>query len=377
MKFDYSPKRPVATEQEVNEVRLLVKSCILTRKGGMPISDLRDEYKNLTDEEIPFYRLGYNSLFHFLRDFQDVRSDRNEEGAHVLVVKENQQNKHLMELIKKQKDPKTNSRPSFRKRPRRNDSYRRSERQKILDDRRRKPVEEEKEETNNWRLVEPPVDENLERPTIYTYYYFEDDLAICTEPIIGKTQLIGDDYFLQLCIKYMQYDLLRKTLKSPISCGTVQSGLTIRKACKRLDKIESMSSKLVINLGTVDIYNRNTDEEMANDMMGLLKKLNTKYGYSSQQITLCTLPPMGNISMFGERDKYLNMHSYNNWIRRFAAKNNYQLLDLYDCFTDDNGCIDYQYFQQDARMVSGTSHPHVLFNYFGRQQIMRLILNLK
>ena len=30
----------------------------------------------------------------------------------------------------------------------------------------------------------------------------------------------------------------------------------------------------------------------------------------------------------------------------------------------------------NARMVSGTSHPHVLWNYFGRQKAMELLLNI-
>ncbi len=139
-----------------------------------------------------------------------------------------------------------------------------------------------------------------------------------------------------------------------------------------------MSNRLVINLGTVDIYKRHTDIEMQEDMLQLLRKLKTKFGYSAQQITLCTLPPMGNVSVFGEREKYLNLQSFNNWLRNFTQKCGYNLLDFYNEFINgENRCIDYQYFQQDARMVSGTAHPHVLWNYYGRQKALKLLLNLK
>ena len=57
-------------------------------------------------------------------------------------------------------------------------------------------------------------------------------------------------FFYWILIKYYWI-----SVKAPITCGTVRSGLTIQKATKRLDKIKAMSNKLVINVGTVDIYN--------------------------------------------------------------------------------------------------------------------------
>ena len=33
--------------------------------------------------------------------------------------------------------------------------------------------------------------------------------TIYTEPVVGTTQLFGDDYFLQLCVKYLDVPLER------------------------------------------------------------------------------------------------------------------------------------------------------------------------
>lgn len=65
--------------------------------------------------------------------------------------------------------------PSFR-RPRRSESTRRHEResrQKIIDQRRK--IEEEAVVDN--RVVEPPIDENFDRPVIYTEYHFEEKMV--------------------------------------------------------------------------------------------------------------------------------------------------------------------------------------------------------
>lgn len=85
---------------------------------------------------------------------------------------------------------------------------------------------------------------------------------------------------------------------------------------------------------------------MQEDMLLLLQKLKNKFGYSPDQITLCTLPPVGNVSMYGEPKKYNYIQSFNSWIRNFAAKKGYHLLDLYTEFTDVYASIDYSYFQQ-------------------------------
>lgn len=87
---------------------------------------------------------------------------------------------------------------------------------------------------------------------------------------------MGDDFFLQLVMKYVDSPNLYRTgckysdseiswlkntycdlqfsAKGSVTSGTVQSGLSISGALERLKNITSLSSKVVILLGAEDIY---------------------------------------------------------------------------------------------------------------------------
>ena len=82
------------------------------------------------------------------------------------------------------------------------------------------------------------------------------------------------------------------------------------------------------------------------DYKNLLTKLECKYGYSPSQLTLCTLPPMGNVGIYCDTQKYASFASFNNWLRDYAQSNNYKLLDFHTEFTNENGILDYHYFQE-------------------------------
>ena len=69
------------------------------------------------------------------------------------------------------------------------------------------------------------------------------------EPLIGGKQLIGDDFFMQLA----EWKFTKIFAGCRNSYGTVQSGATIAQARTSLAQISSMSEKLVICLGAVDI----------------------------------------------------------------------------------------------------------------------------
>ena len=60
------------------------------------------EFMKMEDCPIPYLKLGYNSLFHFLRDIKEIKHSRDEFGNRVLVVEDERIN-HLNELIRNQK----------------------------------------------------------------------------------------------------------------------------------------------------------------------------------------------------------------------------------------------------------------------------------
>ncbi|XP_014212910.1 maternal effect protein oskar [Copidosoma floridanum] len=368
------PPKPVSLEENAKreDVKSAIRACILTRKNGMPISEIRDEYRKIIGEEIPYLRIGYNSIFHLMRDIPEVKSIKNDTGAHVLIVEPNKKTEHLHRLIAKQKDPRTYTTINNKAMQRKERSYREKVSRQVVHDKRRVVFSSFGSSTTE-KTRQPPLDE-MPRPSIITTPNV--DHPICTEPIVGTSQLMGDDYFLQLCIKYLPVKLERINQKSALTVGTVQSGMTIKKAADRLDNIKIITNKLVINLGTVDIYNRRTCNQMIKEYKNLLEKLRRNYGLSPAKIILCTIPPLGNISFYGQIEQYMALMSFNNWLRDFSTQGNYRLLDLFESFTTEKMTLNYDLFQQDARMVSGTPHPHLLWNFFGRQKAMKLLLNV-
>ncbi|KAL7289808.1 hypothetical protein TKK_0016209 [Trichogramma kaykai] len=356
-------------EKERKSVITAIKSCIATHKGGLEPYALEREYKLNTGEDLPIREMGYRSLYHMLSDIPDIKNTKNEAGRQVLLCTSSK-TKHLQEMIKLQKDPKNYV-----------VSSKRVKRDAFMEKRNKTRKERHDMNRSTWTRpnrsnntsMQPPTEENWGRPEILTVDEdFKKD-QVCTTPVVYRSQLIGDDYFLQLCIKYCDVPLVRKHAKAAITCGTVQSGQTIKKAIQRLENIKAMANKLVINLGTVDIYNRRNASEMIESYKDLLFLLKEKFGYKETQITICTLPPMCNVGIH-DIDRYFNYKTFNEWIRFYASQKGYQLLDFHMEFsTPGDKLCDYSYFQMDARMVSGTIHPHVLWNYKGRQKAMNLL----
>lgn len=69
------------------------------------------------------------------------------------------------------------------------------------------------------------------------------------EPLIGGKQLIGDNFFVQLA----EWKYIKIFTGCKNSYGIVETGITVAEARRRLDQMSSMSDKLVICPGAVDI----------------------------------------------------------------------------------------------------------------------------
>ncbi|XP_069700099.1 maternal effect protein oskar-like [Periplaneta americana] len=81
----------------------MIKSCIVSRKGGVPLVELNGEYEELVGEPIPYKRLGFQSLGGFISSVSQIKATRNEDGKTVLTL-EDEKVAHITALVNKQKE---------------------------------------------------------------------------------------------------------------------------------------------------------------------------------------------------------------------------------------------------------------------------------
>lgn len=63
------------------------------------------DYEEVEQCSIPYLKLGYNSLFHYIRDIKEIKYSTDNCGRPVLVVQDEKVN-HLNDLIRNQKPAK-------------------------------------------------------------------------------------------------------------------------------------------------------------------------------------------------------------------------------------------------------------------------------
>ncbi|GIY42850.1 uncharacterized protein CDAR_246761 [Caerostris darwini] len=83
-------------------LRCVTQSC----KGGVPLNQLQNDYKELLGMTIPLNDLGYSSLESFLRDIPDVISLKNKNGCLIAEGVADASTTHIASLISKQKSTK-------------------------------------------------------------------------------------------------------------------------------------------------------------------------------------------------------------------------------------------------------------------------------
>lgn len=154
------------------------------------------------------------------------------------------------------------------------------------------------------------------------------------EPCVGGKQLIGDDFFMQIA----RWKYFKKSAPEGLNAhGTVRSGLCIAEATQRFNNIKSMSEKLVICLGAVDVVSGRTADTMIADMRLLLEQLKNKFGYATKNVTLCTIPPLPNledVTAGAFADPYMEKECFNNWIISLKDEG-YEIISFDEIFTKD------------------------------------------
>ncbi|KAG5877268.1 hypothetical protein JTB14_009764 [Gonioctena quinquepunctata] len=87
----------------MDDAKKYIKSLLTSTPSAMTIQQLSKDYRNLIGEPIPYQRLGFNSLEHFLRSITDtVRLRGTGPFAEVILVM-SEKSSHIMELVSSQK----------------------------------------------------------------------------------------------------------------------------------------------------------------------------------------------------------------------------------------------------------------------------------
>ncbi|XP_043470762.1 maternal effect protein oskar-like [Leptopilina heterotoma] len=361
------------------EVTNVVKALIVARKGGMPVEELDSEFEEIEGRYIPYLKLGYNTLFDYLQDVKEIRYRKNYNGDIFLTVNDPKVN-HLNELIKNQKPARTNKKRSRRQRKVHNKRH--------LDyDVNNNSFDCQQHQqyspsiSSGYKSASTSMSDDYDRPMINIDTRRRNNYVY--EPIFNRKQLIGDDFLLQLAIKELKVPIWRKAEKSALYTGLCVSGQTIRQCIRKLDTMNAISDRITIMLGAVDIYQGRTLEQMRADYRELLNLIEIKFNIPRTSITLCTIPPLANLSFRIDFEKCSTLHLFNNWLRNIWREYcefdmngyylNYSLADFDETFRNDAGGINYNYYQNDARYVSGTRQPWVLFNGRGRKLALHLI----
>ncbi|KAG8233337.1 hypothetical protein J437_LFUL010887 [Ladona fulva] len=93
---------------EEEDVCELVRSVIMSEKGGVLLKNLNRDFISLAGEPIPYEKLGYKSIEDLLRIIPDVTRSVNRNGE-ILYTSTGKNCEHLASLISKQKGSKSKS----------------------------------------------------------------------------------------------------------------------------------------------------------------------------------------------------------------------------------------------------------------------------
>ncbi|EFN70685.1 hypothetical protein EAG_03874 [Camponotus floridanus] len=381
----------------MEETIALIKSCIISKKGGVPIGDLNDEFQNLVGEPIPYRRLGFSSLRAFLRIIDGLETKRNEFGEQILKINDSKI-AHIDRLIRYQKVDYSKTKNKYYKQfaHRKNNS-------EYNDDRRQR-----NRATHNINRANKRIEDLDYRRDPYlskthgfhennSFSYEEEnhcpvvielnetkEITSIHEPTASGQQLLGDDFFLQLAIRNLHLPIWRYKDNLALHCGLCISGQTISDCTRSLRNISTISNRVVILLGSVDVYNGATCEEMIYDMTELLQVLRSKFHLSNSAITICTIPPLANLSIYAYKKQSLALFCFNNWIRsladdasrRDASFESYPIIDLFESFCNETYVTEYDWFQTSLMRLHDNSaesnHRIVNDNFNLKNHVKRL-----
>ncbi|XP_011305506.1 uncharacterized protein osk [Fopius arisanus] len=350
------------------ETEKKIKSFIAAHKWGVRAANISAEFELLEGAPLDLPR-GVGSIREFIESIKEVKTKWHN-GVMYYYVQDDPKISHLTEMISKQKSSSRKSAKDWRAIAREiGNENRREKRQKFYEQNRELNSSNESSKKSSGasskdsrgRVIKPitnPPPAN--RRVVHT-------------PLVSNGQLIGDDFFLQLAIRELKEPIWREWRNGPLHAGLCVSGQTVRDCIKALREVNIMSNKLVIMLGAEDIYQGREAAFIQEDYEELLELLSNKFAYSVGGITLCTIPPLGNISWLNQPTQFTALRAINYFIVNHALVNGYQLADFFSHFSNVRGTPKYDLFQVEPRRVSGTSYSYLLFSEQGRRLAMTLL----
>ncbi|KAM4611894.1 tudor domain-containing protein 7B [Polymixia lowei] len=95
-------------------VKKMLRAVLQANKGGVSLSRLQSEYKELTREQIPHKQLGHNHLDALLASMPSVvRMERNRSGEMVYFASMSNQTAHVAKVVARQRSSKKAGRPQM------------------------------------------------------------------------------------------------------------------------------------------------------------------------------------------------------------------------------------------------------------------------
>lgn len=126
---------------------------------------------------------------------------------------------------------------------------------------------------------------------------------------------------------------------------------------------------------------------MRADYRELLNLIEIKFNIPRTSITLCTIPPLANLTFRIDFEKSTTLHLFNNWLRNIWREYsdfdmngyylNYNLADFDETFRNDAGGINYNYYQKYAKYLIFHFILLNILNTFSLFSFDFLILSIK
>ncbi|XP_072175708.1 tudor domain-containing protein 7B-like [Diadema setosum] len=100
-------------EQKESFIEKVLRSVLISSKGGVPLQKLNNEFKELLGQDIPYTDNGFPSLEAYLRSMPKVVSIRRDPSGQITCHGvANEETEHLDRLVKKQKSTKKKGKPA-------------------------------------------------------------------------------------------------------------------------------------------------------------------------------------------------------------------------------------------------------------------------
>ncbi|XP_075215820.1 tudor domain-containing protein 7-like isoform X2 [Lycorma delicatula] len=93
----------MASQADKEQVVSVLRACLLSNKGGTPLSILNRDYKALNGTPIPFRKLGYSSVEDFLKSTDDIITRPDGKGDIIVQARPSEASAHIASLVSRQR----------------------------------------------------------------------------------------------------------------------------------------------------------------------------------------------------------------------------------------------------------------------------------